>query len=149
MSNTKAPVGPSDQASILENDKESTELRGSFSSRRELQSLVATKLRNRNSFAPKTAMMQNIGDTLPDAIKTGFLSGDADFEHAFFLFIEMALTDMVHYVLMNKLTNNSFELSNQSEVLTNKLAEEECEHTNLLKRVLKITSSINIRETLV
>lgn len=58
MSNTGTPADPSNQRSIMENDNETTtEFRGQFSTRAELQSLVAIRFRNLDKYALKGAMI--------------------------------------------------------------------------------------------
>lgn len=86
-----------------------TEFCGLFSSGAELQSLIASELRNIDSFAIKGAMMREIEETLAEVTDLGPLVADIFVKHAFFHFIEMALTDMIHHGLMNKLNHNSFE----------------------------------------
>lgn len=68
MSNTDKPACPSNLVSIVEQDRKTTELRGLFSSRTELQSLVVTEEIYLDNFALKGAMMRGIENALAEAI---------------------------------------------------------------------------------
>lgn len=120
-----------------------------FSSRAELQSPVAIKIKILDSFALKGATIQGIEDNFAKTIETGFLAADTGVKHPLFCFIKMAIADMEHHELMDKFSDRSFEFWPQSEVLTNKLSEEMCKHPSLAKRVLEITSPNYLNGTLV
>lgn len=124
---TRWPVQPDKH---IEKDREAAELRIPCSSRAELQLLIATERRNLKSLALKSATMQGVEETLNKVVEMGLYAADTGVKHLFFRFIEMALTDMVHCGLKNKLIQSSFDCWKQSDVLINKLADEVSKHQN-------------------
>lgn len=92
--------------------------------------------------------MKEIKDTLGVIVDLGLPAADTGVKHAFFRFIEMALTDMIHHGITDKLIHNSFERWTQSEELMRKLAEEVFEHPDLTERVLEITESSETKANL-
>lgn len=94
-------------------------------------------------------MMEGIDDILAKPVDLGFLAADAGVMNAFFCFNEVALTDMIHYGLMEMLIFKSFESRTWSEVLVNKLAQEVCKRPNLREQVLKVTNFNESEENLV
>lgn len=82
-------------------------------------------------------------------MRLDFLATETDEKHDFFRVIEMALTNIVNLVLMEKLVHKSFERWTQTELLTNQLAEEVCKNPSLSKRVLETTNINEVKGTLV
>lgn len=52
----------------------------------------------------------------------------------------MALSDLLHYVCIDRLSSNRFDSSNQLEKLVSMLVEKVCKHPNLRELVSEITS---------
>lgn len=139
--NSGTPAGWSNQPSEVEKDSGTTEFWDSFSSRAELQSVIAKELRDLDCFKLKGAMMQRVEKTLAEVEHLGFLPTDTGVKHVFFRLIEMALTNMADNRSMDILIHNSFERWIQLDILVNKLTEEICKHPSLTERVPELTTS--------
>lgn len=87
MSNTYA--GTSNQARTIEKDMGMTDFRGSFSSRAEPQSAVATDLGNLDNFALKSEMMEGFEERLTKVVYLGFLDADSCVKKALFCFSDV------------------------------------------------------------
>lgn len=103
MSNSYTTDGLFSHPSMVEEERETTVLRGLFSSRAELQSPVATKIRNRDTFVLRSATMQIIENTMAVVVGLVFQAVDGSITHAVSFFIQMAITDIVHHCLIEKL----------------------------------------------
>lgn len=139
MSRTDRLDGLSNNGSKEQKDKESGELCRSFSSRVELQLLVATEARNLDNFALKSARMQCIEKHLVDGIKMVVLAAYIGVIHAISRFIELVIIDKVHHELMFKRIYSRFHVENNKDLVTNQRAEKVCRHPCLSKLVLEIT----------
>lgn len=89
VSKTDKPSGPSIQQSTVKKVRKITEIRGSFLSRAELQSLVGTELMNLENFALRVAMMERIEETLTEVFDLRFLDAQTGLKYAFFCFTEI------------------------------------------------------------
>lgn len=94
-------------------------------------------------------MIQGFEDILVESIKMNFLVADTGVKHSFFYSIEMALINTIHHGQMDKRIHNSLQLWTESEVLTNKLAEEVCKHPRFSRRLLRVTSTNEVEKALV
>lgn len=119
---------------------ETTAFRGSILTRTELQTLVATKLENLNSFPMQNATMEGIEETLAKAIDVGFKDADTAVKNAFFRFINMTLTGLEQQRLMHTVIQSIPERWTQSEILVDKLSEKVCRHPILMSCIMESTN---------
>lgn len=63
--------------------------------------------------------MQEVEKTMTGAVDLCFLAVDTDVKRAFFRFIEVAITDMVHHGLMGKTIRSNHERWTHSDILVN------------------------------
>lgn len=94
-------------------------------------------------------MTQGIEDTIAEVVDLRFLAADTGVKQAFSRFIEMVLSDVVHYGLIGKLTYNSFDRGTESNILKNELAEKLHKSPNLTERDFEITNSKETKKELV
>lgn len=83
MFNSDISAGVPNQQSKMKKDWRTKKFCSSFSFRAELHSLVATELRNIDSFASKGARMKGAGKTLTEVVDPCFLEADAGVKNAF------------------------------------------------------------------
>lgn len=81
-----------------------------FSSWVEVQSLIATKLWNLDSFVLKDEIIEKIDDKLAETVGLGFVTAGIGAKHAFFTSIDIALTDNVAHELKHKDIRNNLNV---------------------------------------
>lgn len=92
---------------MAEKDKWATKFRSSLSPKS--KSLKPTKIWNLDRFALKVVTLQAVEGTLVEELDLRFLATENGVKRVISSFIELALTDIVNYGLLEKIIHYSFE----------------------------------------
>lgn len=90
-------------------EEEATEFFRRFPLRTKLQSLVATKLRNLDSFSMKEAMLQRVEESFAEDIDIGLGATSTSVKNALFCFIKTAIADKILHGFMDEAFNKNNE----------------------------------------